>query len=177
MGRRWIEATARALRGAFAAARGAGPRRKGLVAADLDDAALLRAFESGSLDPSAFHHLDHVRVAWLYAKNEPPLTALGRFAEALRRFATAAGKPGLYHETITWAFLLLIRERIERSGGVGTFAEFVEQNPDVLAWRPSVLDQYYREETLRSDLARRVFVLPDRGAASPIPSARPLGPA
>lgn len=135
-----------------------------LVAAHLDDAELLRAFESGELEPSAFHHLDHVRVAWLYVKSGPPLAALSRFSEALRRFAAAAGKPGLYHETITWAFLLLIRERVERSGGAGSFAEFVEQNPDVLTWRPSVLDQYYREETLRSDLARRVFILPDRGA-------------
>jgi len=169
-------AAARALRGAFAAARGAGPRTGRLVARDLDDAALLRAFESGALEPSAFHHLDHVRVAWLYVKHEPPLTALARFADALRRFAAAAGKPGLYHETITWAFLLLIRERIERSGGASTFAEFVGQNPDVLAWRPSVLDQYYREETLRSELARRVFVLPDRGSEpviAPPPAAAP----
>lgn len=164
MARRWIRTLARALRGAFETARDAEPRTGRLVARDLDDAALLRAFEGGALEPSAFHHLDHVRAAWLYVKNEPPVRALARFTEALRRFAAAAGKPGLYHETISWAFLLLIRERVERSGGPGTFAEFVDQNPDVLAWRPSVLDQYYRQETLKSDLARRVFVLPDRGA-------------
>jgi hypothetical protein len=133
-----------------------------LVARSLDDAELLSAFEAGALEPSEFHHVDHVRVAWLYSKGKEPLTALKRFSEALRRFAAAAGKPGLYHETITWAFLLLIRERVERGGGE-TFAEFVERNPDLLAWRPSILDRYYREETLRSDLARRVFVLPDRG--------------
>ena len=133
-----------------------------LVARSLDDAELIGAFEAGALEPSEFHHADHVRVAWLYSKGKEPLTALRRFSEALRRFAAAAGKPALYHETITWAFLLLIRERVERGGGAETFAEFVEGNPDLLAWRPSILDRYYREETLRSDLARRVFVLPDR---------------
>jgi hypothetical protein len=33
---------------------------------------------------------------------------------------------------------------------------------DLLTWRPSVLDEYYTPETIGSDLARRVFLLPDR---------------
>jgi hypothetical protein len=36
-------------------------------------------------------------------------------------------------------------------------------HPDLLAWKPSVLEaRYYREETLWSDRARQTFVLPDR---------------
>lgn len=130
----------------------------------LDDAALLRQFEDGTLPGAAFHHREHVRVAWLYLKTEPPLTALYRFAEGLQRFAAAQGAAGLYHETITWAYLLLIRERMEREGAGATSEEFVDRNPDLLAWKPSVLDRYYRPETLGSELARRVFVMPDRAA-------------
>jgi hypothetical protein len=130
----------------------------------LDDATLLREFEDGTLSPSAFHHREHVRVAWLYLKTEPPLAALARFAEGLKRFAAAQGHAGLYHETITWAFLLLIRERMEREGSGATSEEFAEQNPDLLTWKPSILDHYYRPETLGSELARRVFVMPDRAA-------------
>ena len=128
----------------------------------LDDATLLQEFEEGTLPPSAFHHREHVRVAWLYLKTQPPLSALSRFAEGLKRFAAAQGHAGLYHETITWAFLLLIRERMERDGAGATSEEFVEHNPDLLAWKPSILDRYYRPETLGSELARRVFVMPDR---------------
>lgn len=130
----------------------------------LDDATLLREFEDGTLPPSTFHHREHVRVAWLYLKMEPPLVALDRFAAGLKRFAAAQGAAGLYHETITWAYLLLIRERMEREGAGATSEEFVERNPDLLAWKPSILDRYYRPETLGSELARRVFVLPDRAA-------------
>lgn len=128
----------------------------------LDDATLLRQFEDGSLPASSFHHREHVRVAWLYLKTEPPLSALARFAAGLQRFAAAQGAAGLYHETITWAYLLLIRERMEREGAGASSEEFVERHPDLLAWKPSILDHYYRPETLGSELARRVFVLPDR---------------
>lgn len=130
----------------------------------LDDATLLRDFEDGTLPASTFHHRDHLRVAWLYLKAEPPLTALARFAEGLKRFAAANGAAGLYHETITWAYLLLIRERMagEDAGGTATTSEeFVDRHPDLLAWKPSILDRYYRPETLKSELARRVFVMPD----------------
>ncbi len=128
----------------------------------LDDATFLRCFEDGTLPASAFHHRDHVRAAWLYLKTEPPLAALDRFAEGLKRFAAAHGQARLYHETITWAYLLLIRERMEQEGAGATWEEFAARNPDLLVWKPSILDRYYRPETLGSELARRVFVMPDR---------------
>lgn len=123
---------------------------------------LIRRFEDGTLPASEFHHRDHVRLAWLYLQEEPPLAALARFTEALKRFAARHGADGLYHETITWAYLLLIHERRARAEDGQTWEEFAARNPDLLTWKPSVLDAYYRQETLSSELARRVFVMPDR---------------
>lgn len=132
-------------------------------AGSLDDETLLRQFDEGTIRAGTFHHRDHVRIGWLILKTMPPLTALSRFAEGLKRFVAANGKEGLYHETITWAYLLLIRERMERTGAGETWEEFAERNPDLLSWKPSILDRYYQPETLSSELARRVFVMPDRG--------------
>lgn len=128
----------------------------------LDDSTLLHQFEAGTLAEGTFHHCDHVRIAWLYLKAVPPLTALARFVEGLKRFVAAHGKEELYHETITWAYLLLIHERMEREGSGATWEEFAAHNPDLLTWKPSILDRYYRPETLGSEVARRVFVMPDR---------------
>jgi hypothetical protein len=128
----------------------------------MEDGAFLAAFESATLPEIGFRHRDHVRAAWLLLRAGSPAQALGRFSEALKRFAASLGKERLYHETITWAYLLLINERMERSGRAGSWQEFAASNSDLLTWRPSILDSYYREETLRSDLARTVFVLPDR---------------
>jgi hypothetical protein len=126
----------------------------------MTDAEFLRSFEDGTLPSSAFHHRDHVRLAWLYLRRLPAPEALARFTDGLKRFAAAKGKPGLYHETITWAYLLLIHERMARSEA-DTWEEFAGLNDDLLVWNPSVLDRYYEKETLGSELARRVFVLPE----------------
>ncbi len=128
----------------------------------MEDDDFRRAFEERRLD--AFHHREHVRLAWVYLRDEPGLAGLERFVAALKGFAADAGKPGLYHETLTWAFLLIVRERMARTPAA-TFADFADANPDLLAWKPSILDRYYRPETLASELARRVFVMPDRVTA------------
>ncbi len=137
-------------------------RRLRLLGTCAEDRELLRGFESASLPEGSFRHRDHVRVGWLYLHELPPAAALDRFAAGLKRYADAKGKPGLYHETITWAYLLLIKERMERGAARETWPEFAARNPDLMSWKPSILETYYRGETLRSNLARRVFVLPDR---------------
>ena len=125
------------------------------------DEELLAGFERAALPDGAFHHEQHVRVAWLYVRRYGLPDALGEFSRALKRFAVAKGAPHLYHATITWAFLLLIGERSAR-GSATTWTEFAQQNTDLLQWKPSVLDQYYSADALWSDLARSTFVFPDR---------------
>ena len=124
---------------------------------------MIKQFEDGMTPPGTFHHADHVRLAFEYLHRYPVLEALEKFSAALKRFAAAQGKPQLYHETITWAYLLLIRERMARAGCSQTWEEFAERNPDLLIWKGGVLASLYRQETLDSDLARHTFVLPDQG--------------
>jgi hypothetical protein len=128
----------------------------------MTDAELLAQFENCTLPNSCFHHQEHLRLAFLYLCEYPVLQVLPRFSTALTRFATAIGKPGLYNETITWAFILLIRERMARAGRAQTWSEFAACNPDLLNWKDNVLKKYYREETLASDLAKSTFIFPDK---------------
>src|SRR2546423_3659392 len=121
----------------------------------------IREFEAGTLPAASFHHEQHVRVVWLYLHHYSLLETLARFSANLKRFATANGKPNLYHETITWAYVFLINERIKRNGSCQSWEAFAAANADLLDWKNSVLKSFYREETLRSDLARATFLLPD----------------
>ena len=81
----------------------------------MTDEALLEQFENCTLPNESFRHRDHVHVAFIYLKKYPGLEALARFSQALVRFAAAKGKPDLYHETITWAYLLIISRLMKKA--------------------------------------------------------------
>jgi len=129
---------------------------------------LIERFESGAIGNEGFHHADHVRLAFAYLSQYPVLQALEKFASGLKRFTAAKGKPQLYNETITCAYFFLIRERMARRKSA-CWQEFAQRNPDLLVGKDGILINYYRETTLKSDLAREVFVLPDKcsGIISP----------
>ena len=121
---------------------------------------LLDRFVDTTLPADQFHHRQHVEVAWMFVRDHGMPAALSEFTAAIKRFADAKGATGLYHQTITWAFLLLIAERQGRRPAT-TWQEFESANGDLLAWKPSILERYYSKELLASDLARRTFLMPD----------------
>lgn len=130
----------------------------------MDDLTLMAAFEAGQAPAGGFHHEQHVRVAWNYLRGHALATALARFSDGLKRFAAAQGQPTVYHETVTTAFVLLINERIDRSMP-SDWDAFAAAHPDLLAWKPSLLDRYYTPELLWSERAKQTFVMPDRLSA------------
>jgi hypothetical protein len=131
------------------------------------DDELITAFEAGQVPDGGFHHEQHVRLAWIYLGREPLLPALTRFIAGLKQFAEAQGQPGLYHQTITVAFFLLIEDRLARGGRGSEWLEFAAANADLLVRRPSLLTRYYSPELLMSATARARFVWPDRTGTLP----------
>jgi hypothetical protein len=124
---------------------------------------IINRFESGRVPEDEFHHADHVRLAFAYLRSYPVLSALEKFSAALQRFAASNGKTQLYNETITCAYIFLIAERIARCGAQEPdWDHFVQENPDLLVWKNGILTRYYEDVTLKSDLARRSFILPDK---------------
>ena len=122
---------------------------------------LVDCFERGEIPCDSFHHLDHVYLAFIYLSRYQVLEALQKFVSSIRTFATCCGNADRYNETITFAFFFLIHERMARSRDAG-WDEFRNDNPDLLTWKDGILARYYSEEMLKSDLARSVFLFPDR---------------
>ncbi|HEX2060718.1 MAG TPA: hypothetical protein VHK90_08250 [Thermoanaerobaculia bacterium] len=125
----------------------------------MDDRDLLTALENCTLPPAEFSHRNHVRAAWAYLREHPVLDALPRFVTTLKRYATSLGAAAKYHETITFAFIFLIHERMQTQQHE-TFDAFAAANPDLFE---NVLARYYPREILASPLARQTFVLPGGG--------------
>src|SRR3981081_3318882 len=124
------------------------------------DDEFVAAFEACAL--SEFHHADHVRVAWIYLSRYSLADAISPFSASLQRFAASKGKPDLFHETVTWTYLLLINECMHCDDAPRTWEEFAVKNPQFLDSPKNFLSQYYSEKLLNSPHARRVFVFPDR---------------
>jgi len=128
----------------------------------LSDAELVTEFEACTLPNTAFGHREHVRLAWLYLRADPFEKAALRFCTNLRRFADVHGRRALYHETITWAYLALVNERRDACSA-GGFDTFAAKNPDLFDNTNGALFTLYDRDTLHSERARRVFLLPKTG--------------
>lgn len=123
----------------------------------MHDRDFVEAFETCTLPSEQFPHRAHVRLAWLYLRDYSLLDALTRFVEGLKRYAASLGAGSKYHETVTWAYMFLIHDRMARAP-FETFEDFAAANPDLFN---GVLEKYYSKETLSSDLARRTFLMPE----------------
>src|SRR5262245_20904730 len=117
---------------------------------------LIQALEECALPAPAFDHRAHVQAGFTYLQRHGYAGALAAMAQALRRFAAHHGNAGLYHETITAAFLALIHERMAEElvalGGDFTrkleWEEFSARHPDLFT--RDLIGRYYDSDTLRS---------------------------
>ena len=132
-----------------------------LASANLRDDEFLAAFHSRRLQTSEFRHADHLRLAWLHLHREPFEAALIYVRHGIRAFANHHGVPGLYHETITMAWVRLLATHHEES-----FAEFLRNNEDRL--NKDLLHHFWTPELLASEEAMARWVPPDRRKLPPI---------
>jgi N-formylglutamate deformylase len=132
------------------------------------DVELVRAFEACEPALGSLTHVEHLRVAWHYLQHEPLGCAGDRLRSGLQRFAASRGKPERYHETITWAYLVMLAECRHALGCVPF--EAVEQHwPALIDHNSGALRSLYSEQQLSSPLAREVFLLPRRAGSSDAP--------
>ena len=96
----------------------------------MTDEQLVAAFKSAELPAGEFSHTAHVRVAWWYLRHHPFPEARRRFTAALQPFAAANGAHDKYHETITFAYLVIIAERLA-ADREGAWESFAGRNPDL----------------------------------------------
>ena len=122
-----------------------------------ESASLIEAFESGS--HPELTHADHLQVTWHYLQRDGITRVLRDLPPKLLRYAWSKGHAEHYHETITFAFVCLINERLANDDdGELDWPSFAKKNADL--FDRDFLLRYYDTTTLGSQEARRVFVLP-----------------
>lgn len=143
----------------------------------LSDDELVAQFEALTLEPAAFGHREHVRLAYAMLADLGDFgEAAVRYRRALRAFAAHVGAAGKYHETLTWAYLALVHERMfelygergldpgDRTARRGISSDaLLERFPELADHKSGALARYYDVRAIAaSPTARAVFVLPER---------------
>ncbi len=129
---------------------------------------LLDAFENGSLDPASFSHRQHLSIAWKYLQRDGFPEGAVQFRQRLQAYVTEVGAAAKYHETITWAYLVLLNEeRSLRSPPGEDFDAMILRRPDLLNHRDGAVSRCYSKAQLDMPEARRVFLLPTTHGSRP----------
>ena len=114
-------------------------------------------FASGSM---GFGHRGHLQLTYEVLQHHDAFEALPMMARELQAVATALGTPDKYHATVTGLWTLVVQERMHRAPSAD-FEAFLAANEDLLDAR-TFQQRYYDPATLKTELARRIFVLPER---------------
>ena len=130
-----------------------------LGTAPLSDDAVLQAFEACQLDPSKFHHDDHIRLAWLCVQRYGTREAETKLLDGIRRFAQRAGVPQKFMYTTTIAWTRLVAAAQLSSPSAGNFSEWIELHPELLDRK--LLTRFYSPGRLETPEARSGWVEPD----------------
>lgn len=129
---------------------------------ELDDDALLAAFDAQAISAKGWTHVAHLRTAFVLAARHPLYEAHLRLRAGIVRLnqrhgLLESGQRG-YFETLTFAWLSLVDDARRRHGASDSRA--------CLAVATELLDRalplrHYSRERLASSKARALFVPPD----------------
>jgi hypothetical protein len=127
----------------------------------MSDVDFLASIDGLEIPGDRFRHEHDVRLAWICLHDSDFAPGAARFCEIFQKYVRHIGAESKYHETITWFYLVTIFERIRTDPAPSNWEAFASSNGDLLDSGMGILRVRYRNETLFSPLARRVFLLPD----------------
>lgn len=122
--------------------------------------AVVRGFESCSTAKSEFTHVSHLTVAVWYLRRSSVEPATEQMRASLFRFIDHHGIEGKYHETLTMFWMIVVRKELDGLDPKLSLLEAANAVVETLSDSRLVFE-YYSEELLWSDEARRVWVEPD----------------
>lgn len=134
----------------------------------MNDADLMSAFMARRLTHAEWTHEAHLRIAWMFVRDQPLDEAHCAFRIALIKLNDSHGVPESptrgYHETLTRAWLAVVCGATRRCPAPDSCA-FLARNPEFL--NKTYLRRHYTPERMMSVEARARFLDPDR---EPLPA-------
>ncbi|NIS07892.1 MAG: hypothetical protein GWO07_03825, partial [Candidatus Dadabacteria bacterium] len=124
------------------------------------DQEYFESFKAFKIKPEAFHHREHIRIAYILLAELSVEQAFITLKDDLLSFLDfiGAGK-SKYHETMTYAWLLAVNHFMNKCSPCSSSDEFIDSNKILLD--KDIMYTHYSRELIESDNARMIFVQPD----------------
>ena len=130
----------------------------------LSDDDFLSAFETGQIANRAFHHRDHLRLAYLQLRRLGLAKASDEVTSGIRQFAEHHGHADRYHDTMTRFWLRVVDLAMRRHPGLA-FDALLQVEPHLLD--KTLPFRHWSHERLMALEARAAWREPD---LRPIPA-------
>ena len=127
----------------------------------LSDEQFIQQFENGSLNPSWFTHVAHLRVAFIYINLCGASRASKRLAKYIKQFDALHGKGDKFHQTITYASVAVVLHFMTKSEST-TFRDLLKEFPRLKTNFKDLLLSHYSADIIDSQTSKNTYVLPDK---------------
>lgn len=142
-----------------------GSARSVVYSVMTSDGEFIELFEAEKWPLDRWHHSDHIRLAYLYLIAHGFDGAMERLRTGIRRHNAAHGivdAPTMgYHETMTRAWLTLVKMMVEEYGASSDGEAFVAAHPELS--QKKTLRLFYSKDLFMSARAKVEWVEPDLG--------------
>lgn len=126
----------------------------------MNDTDFIKAFQTGTIEPKAFNHEAHLRLAWIYLRNYAPEKAIVTFCDALLHYVRSKGAETKYHQTLSEAAMRIVNERMVKNKS-RSFEDFLKENKDLQDDFKKLIRQHYSMACLHSENAKMHYIEPD----------------
>jgi hypothetical protein len=133
------------------------------VGGGMDDAGLIRRFESCAIPLDEWDHKMHLRVTYAYLRDRGLVATLAALREGIPRHNAAHSVPeaiGMgYHDTLTEAWCRIVWAMMRAHGDEGSGDAFIKKHTQLHS--KVLLRLYYSRDRIMSVEAKARFVEPD----------------
>ena len=126
----------------------------------LTDKELLAQFESCELPPMVFSHEAHLRLSYLYLKQEGIEQAIAKITSAIKHYVQYLGVQDKYNETLTVVAVRVVYHYMLK-GETKSFTELIDQYPSLITKYKKLLAQHYGFNIFQSEKAKEIYLEPD----------------
>lgn len=126
----------------------------------LTDTEFVQQLQQCKLDPAAFSHEAHLRLAWINIKQYGLSEAEKNIQHQLQNYVAALGAENKYNKTLTIAAIKMVYHFMLRSK-TDDFQEFLVAFPRLKSHFKELLHKHYSFDIFHSEEAKKKYLEPD----------------